>query len=64
MKNKYLTTKDVAILLGFTPEYVRQLAREGKLEAIKPFGNRLLFPVEQFEYQNLSNNLKKGGNDE
>lgn len=49
MKKLYYTSTEVAEILDFTVEYVRKLANMGKLIAIRPTGNRLLFPVEQFE---------------
>jgi excisionase family DNA binding protein len=49
MKRKYYTSTEVAEILFYTEEYVRKLANMGKLIAIRPTGNRLLFPVEQFE---------------
>lgn len=34
--NELLTSAQAAKLLGFTPDYIRRLIMEGKLEAIKP----------------------------
>ncbi len=49
MKKLYYNSTEVAEILDFTVEYIRKLANMGKLIAIRPTGNRLLFPVEQFE---------------
>ena len=49
MKKKYYNSTEVAKILSYTVEYVRKLANMGKLIAIRPTGNRLLFPVEQFD---------------
>lgn len=49
MKLIFYNSSQVAELLSLSVEYVRKLATAKKLESIKPFGNRLLFPVEQFE---------------
>jgi len=49
MKKQFYTLKEAAEILNMTERYIRQLAREGKLYAIKPFGNRWLMPVEVIE---------------
>jgi excisionase family DNA binding protein len=38
-----LTTRDVALLLDVSPERVRQLAREGQLDAIRTAGGLRLY---------------------
>ena len=38
----YLTTAEVAELLGFTPDHIRRLVMDGKIKAVK-LGNNLLF---------------------
>jgi len=53
MQRKFYTAAEVAILLHLTVDYVRKLAREGKLIAIKLTGGSLYFPVEQFNTENL-----------
>ncbi|MGH9691153.1 MAG: helix-turn-helix domain-containing protein [Candidatus Acidiferrales bacterium] len=43
-----LTVKEVAAYLGFHPETVRQMARDGRLPHLK-VGNRLRFRPDQIE---------------
>jgi len=52
MKKLFYTAAEVAFLLSLTVDYVRKLAREGKLIAFKITGS-LYFPVEQFNTNNL-----------
>lgn len=48
MKDEYLTPKEVAVLLKYTPAYVRKLVNKGVLVGYRPTGNRILIPSSQF----------------
>ena len=62
MIKTYYTPNEVASLLSLTVEYVRKLANLGKLIAYRPFGNRLLFPVSQFDEVTMEKFKVKGIN--
>lgn len=49
MTHRYLGTTDVALRLGCSTERVRQLEREGKLEAEKMPNGRRVFKSEDVE---------------
>lgn len=58
---KYLTTQEVAIRLGFTPQWVRKLCEAGRLKAEKLSRDWLIDPksVEQYEHINRGTNGEK-----
>lgn len=45
ISDKYLTTAEAARLLGFTPDYVRQLIQDGKIKVEKIAGNYVMLPT-------------------
>ena len=53
-----LTIKDVAEITGMTPQYLRQMARQGKLPAVHIGDRRWYLPKVQF-----IDWLKNGGSD-
>lgn len=44
LRDKYLTSFEVAELLGFTPDHVRRMICNGKIKAIKLGHNWLIDP--------------------
>jgi excisionase family DNA binding protein len=55
-KVKLLTSKMAAVILGFTPDYVRRLCGMGKIKADK-FGHDWLFP--ESAIKNIKRKRKK-----
>lgn len=44
-----LTVSDLCLLTGFKPNYVRNLANQGKIPYYKPFGKCLFFKKSEIE---------------
>jgi len=42
----YLTTAEVAEILGFTPDHVRRMILDGKIKAVKLGNNLLIKPTD------------------
>lgn len=53
MGNDYLETKDAAKLVGFTPQWLRYLARLGRVPAVKPYPGARKYLFKRADMLNL-----------
>ena len=63
MNNDYLQTEEAAKLLGFTPQWLRYLARLGRVPAMKPYPGARKYLFKRSDIENLKVSAAiQGGN--
>ncbi len=58
MINEYLSTKEAAQLLGFTPQWLRYLAKLGRVPAVKPYPGARKYFFKRSDMENLKVSAK------
>lgn len=58
MVNEYLTTKEAAQLVGFTPQWLRYLAKLGRVPAVKPYPGARKYFFKRSDIENLKVSAK------
>lgn len=53
MNNDYLQTEEAAKLLGFTPQWLRYLARLGRVPAVKPYKGSRKYLFKRADLENI-----------